>query len=452
MAKADVIRIPYRPRYPQNEIHKQLESHRFSVLVAHRRMGKTVLAVNHLLKMALLTRKRAGMFAYIAPFRNQSKQIAWDYLKHYSSPIPDCEINESELSITLPNHARIKLFGADNPDAMRGLYLDGVVLDEVAQMRPEVWGEILRPALADRNGWAVFIGTPKGVNLFSDLYERALALSSQGDDSWCAMLYSIEQTSAIPEKEVEQLRREMSPNEFRQEFLCDFNAGSDDTLISVELCRQSASQAIQEEDVIHAPVVLGVDVARFGSDASVIFRRQGLIAYEPVVLRGMDNMALADRVAREIADHNPVAVFVDQGAGTGVIDRLRQLGHAITEVPFGSQALRPDVYGNRRAEMWWGVKEWMDAGGKIPASTMLQADLCAPTYFYNPKGQKMLEPKDKIKERLGRSPDLADALALTFAVAVGAQLAPNTFATKATRESRGYKLGQWRRQSSPWGR
>ena len=439
MSKADVIRIPYRPRYPQTEIHKQLESHRFSVLVAHRRMGKTVLAVNHLIKAALTCRKRAGFFAYIAPFRNQSKAIAWDYLKHFSAPIPGLEVNESELSITYPNKARVKLFGADNPDAMRGLYMDGCVLDEVAQMRPEVWGEIVRPALADRKGWAVFIGTPKGVNLFSELYDRALSLQSQGDESWCAMLYAVTQTSAIPAMEIEQLRKEMSEAEFRQEFLCDFNAGSDDNLISVELCREAAARVLSEGDVTQAPVVLGVDVARFGSDSSVIFRRQGRYAYDPIVMRGLDNMAVADRVASAIIEYRPVAVFIDQGAGTGVIDRLRQLGHSVTEVPFGGQALRPEKFLNRRMEMWQGVKDWLESGGRIPESTQLQADLCAPTYGYNPQGQKLLEPKDKIKARIGRSPDLADALALTFAAPVGADLAPSNFATRMTRESRGLR-------------
>ena len=437
MATSKQIIIPYKPRYPQTEIHRNIETHRFNVLVAHRRMGKTVLAINALIKAALLCRKRSGVFSYVAPFRNQAKAIAWEYLKHYSAPIPGLEVNESELSITYPNKAKVKLYGADNPDAMRGIYLDGCVLDEVAQMRPETWGEIIRPALSDRNGWATFIGTPKGVNLFSELYERALRLQAEGDANWCAMLFAVNQTNVIPPLEIEQLRKEMSEAEFRQEFLCDFNAGSDDNLISVELCRESAARAIRDEDIQHAPVVLGVDVARFGSDASVIFKRQGLCAYDPIIMRGLDNMAVADRVAAAIIESKPAAVFVDQGAGTGVIDRLRQLGYAITEVPFGAQALRPEKFLNRRMEMWQGVKDWMEAGGRIPALTQLQADLCAPTYGYNPKGQKLLEPKDKIKERIGRSPDLADALALTFAVNVGAEFAPSNFATRATKASRG---------------
>ena len=407
--------IPYTPRYPQTEIHGLLESHRFSVLVAHRRMGKTVLAVNHLIKRAITDQKERGFYAYIAPFRIQAKAIAWAYLKHYTAPIPMLKVNEGELSITLPNGAVIRIFGADNPDALRGLYFDGVVMDEVAQMKPEVWGEIIRPALADRNGWAVFIGTPKGVNLFSQTYDKALELMSKGDPEWIAMLYSVDQTNVIPEKELASLKNEMSENEFRQEFLCDFNAAADNSLISIDLVREAATRQYREHQYASAPRIMGVDVARFGSDSSVIFKRQGLVAFEPIIIRKFDNVAVAQQVAMQIIEFKPDAVFIDLGEGAGVIDKLRELGFTVTEVAFGGGANEPDKYANRRMEMWWNMAEWLRSGGAIPPSTLLQADLSAPTYGFNNKGLKILEAKDKIKERLGRSTDLADALALTFA-------------------------------------
>ena len=416
------IVIPYKPRYPQTEIHKQLESHRFSVLVAHRRMGKTVLAVNHLIKQAIVAPMSRSSFAYLAPFRNQAKQIAWEYLRHYTAPIPYLDVNKSELSITLPNSSKIQIFGADNPDSLRGAYFDGVVMDEVAQMKPEVWGEIIRPALADRGGWAVFIGTPKGVNLFSAMYEKALQLESEGDSEWKAMLYSVEQTGVIPSKELESLRKEMSENEFRQEFLCDFNAAADDALISIDDVRAAAARCYTEKDYAFAPVVLGVDVARFGSDATVIFRRQGLVAFPPTVIRKTNNMIVADRIAREIQEHRPQSVFIDAGQGQGVIDRLRQMGNSVVEVPFGSTASRYDRYANRRMEMWANMRDWIRDGGAIPPDPILQADLSAPTYGFTAKGLQILEAKDKIKERIGRSPDLADALALTFAVPIVASV------------------------------
>lgn len=414
--------IPYRPRFPQDEIHKQLETHRFCVLVAHRRLGKTVLSVNHLIKRAITDRKERGMYAYLAPFRNQAEQIAWGYLKHYTSQIPAISINEQKLSILLPNGATIRIFGADNPDALRGMYFDGVVIDEVAQIKPTLWGEVIRPALADRKGWAAFIGTPKGINLFSQLYDQALNLMSKGDPDWIAMLYSVEQTHVIDEKELAALKVEMSENEFRQEFLCDFSAAQDNGLIPIDDIRAAANKFYRESEYMGAPLIYGIDVARFGSDASVIFKRRGLVAFEPIVIWKFDNMALADRIAVEMAKEKPDAVFIDSGAGQGVIDRLRQMRFDVVEVPFGAQAIDKEQFANRRMEMWWHMAQWIKQGGAIPPDPVLQGDLGAPTYGYTPKGPKILEAKDKLKERIGRSPDLADALALTFAAPVAPKL------------------------------
>lgn len=418
MEAIQTVTIPYKPRYPQNEIHKTIESHRFSVLVAHRRMGKTVLSVNHLIKRAFTDGKEDGFYAYIAPFRVQAEQIAWGYLKHFTEGIPMIKIHEQKLQITLPNGARIRIFGADNPDSLRGIYLDGAVMDEVAQMKPEVWGEIIRPALADRGGWAVFIGTPKGVNLFSQLYDKALSLQAQGNDDWVGLLYSVDQTNVIPQKELQALRQEMSENEFRQEFLCDFSAASDNALISIDLVREASIRHYREQDYNCSPRIMGVDVARFGSDASVIVKRQGVVCFEPIIIRKIDNMALADLVATHIAEWQPDAVFIDIGNGSGVVDRLRQLNFAVTEVAFGSAAIRNDLYANKRMEMWAEMAKWLQSGGSIPPLALMQADLSAPTYGYTNRGVKALESKDKIKERIGRSTDCGDALALTFAAPV----------------------------------
>lgn len=393
--------IPYRPRFPQDEIHKQLETHRFCVLVAHRRLGKTVLSVNHLIKRAITDRKERGMYAYLAPFRNQAEQIAWGYLKHYTSQIPAISINEQKLSILLPNGATIRIFGADNPDALRGLYFDGVVIDEVAQIKPTLWGEVIRPALADRKGWAAFIGTPKGINLFSQIYDQALNLMSKGDPDWCAMLYSVEQTHVIDEKELAALKVEMSENEFRQEFLCDFSAAQDNGLIPIDDIRAAANKFYRESEYMGAPLIYGIDVARFGSDASVIFKRRGLVAFEPIVIRKFDNMALADRIAVEMAKEKPEAVFIDSGAGQGVIDRLRQMRFDVVEVPFGAQAIDKEQFANRRMEMWWHMAQWIKQGGAIPPDPVLQGDLGAPTYGYTPKALRSSRLKTSSRNASG---------------------------------------------------
>lgn len=415
-----LIVIPYTPRHPQGEIHAALETRRFVVLVAHRRMGKTVLAVNHLLKAALTCERERGSFAYVGPFRNQAKTIAWDYLKRYSAPVPGRVVNESELFILLPNGARVRIFGADNPDALRGLYFDGVVLDEVAQMKREVWEEVIRPALSDRKGFAVFIGTPKGINLFSELYDAACGNEAGKDPDWMALRYPATATNAIDAVELESLRAEMGDNAFRQEYLCDFTASSGNALISIDEVKAAMWPRVDAEDMAHWPLVVGVDVARFGEDATVFFPRRGLFAHEPTVLRKLSNTEVAHRLVAFIAERDPAYVFIDQGQGTGVIDLTRELTRGrstvIVEVPFGSRANRDRKYVNRRAEMWTELRDWLRAGGQLPEDERLLAELAAPAYDYDAAGRIRLEAKDAIKERLNRSTDRADALALTFAV------------------------------------
>ena len=412
------ISLDYTPRAWQDHCHMMRK--RFSVLALHRRAGKTELAVMELIECALQFKQSLGLFFYVAPYLKQAKAIAWARLKQKVEPMrvtEAIEVNESELSVRFRhNGAVIRLFGADNPDAMRGVRLDGVVIDEVAQIKPEVWQDILQPALSDRRGWALFIGTPSGVNLFSELFYKAESLPD-----WYQARYTVYDTDSILPEEVERLRRDMAETSFAREYLCDFSAAGDDQLISLSDVELAARRVYTDKDVQHAPVILGVDPARFGDDRSVIFRRKGLQAFTPQIYRGLDNMELAGRVAAQIQQHDPDAVFIDAGAGAGVIDRLRQLEYDVVEVPFGGKAILEQQFVNRRAEMWWGMREWLGAGGAIPNDAALKQELATPTYWYDGTGRKVLESKDEIKSRLqgGGSPDLADALALTFAYEVG---------------------------------
>lgn len=208
----------YTPRPHQAEIHRSLR--RFNVLVCHRRFGKTVLGVNQLIGSALRCRKPAPRFGYVAPLLKQAKAVAWDFLQHYADPFRT-RTNSSELQIDLLNGARISLYGADNPDALRGVYFDGVVLDEFADMQPRTWSEVVRPALADRRGWAIFIGTPKGQNGFHDLYRAA-----RDQSDWYGGLFRASETGVIPGAELNSLRAAMAPEEYDQEFECSFQAAN----------------------------------------------------------------------------------------------------------------------------------------------------------------------------------------------------------------------------------
>lgn len=216
-SQPSLVRLPYRPRPLQSELHARMR--RFNVLVCHRRFGKTVLSINHLIRSAVRCERARPRYAYVAPLYKQAKAAAWDYLKHYSQPIPLVRRHESELRVDLPNGARIALLGSDNPDALRGIYLDGVVLDEFAQMSPRVFSEIIRPALADREGWAIFIGTPRGRNAFHELYRMA-----SDDPDWLTELIPASRSGVLPTAELDAARRVMTEAEYAQEFECSFEA------------------------------------------------------------------------------------------------------------------------------------------------------------------------------------------------------------------------------------
>lgn len=220
--------IPYKPRPLQAELHDNLQ--RFNVLVCHRRFGKTVFAVNEMIRLALSCKKERPRAAYMCPLFKQAKQVAWDMVKHYSRVIPGVIFNESELRADYPNGGRLQLFGADNADALRGIYLDGVVLDEYAQMSPRAWSEVLRPALADRKGMAIFIGTPQGHNSFYDLYQRADELKG-----WTSDLYKASETGLLDDEEIEAMAAEMSEDEFAQELECSWTAAIKGAYWSKEL-------------------------------------------------------------------------------------------------------------------------------------------------------------------------------------------------------------------------
>lgn len=220
----------FRARPHQDALHHALK--RFNVVVAHRRFGKTVWCINEIIERALRCELERPRFAYLAPLHRQAKQVAWDYAKHYTARIPGVRVNESELRIDFFGDRRISLYGADNPDALRGIYLDGVVLDEPAQMRPRVWPEIIRPALADRKGWAIFIGTPMGKNDFHRLYDGALNgfMNDAGterrprDPDWYAGMFKASQTRVLPPEELAAARGIMTNEQYEQEFECSFTA------------------------------------------------------------------------------------------------------------------------------------------------------------------------------------------------------------------------------------
>lgn len=265
MGRRHSLRLSYIPRDVFRDFHGREE--RWAVMVAHRRCGKTVACINDLIKRAAQEGKRDGRYAYVAPYYAQAKSVAWDYLLKFSEPIRT-HANQSELWVQLRGGARIRLYGADNPDALRGLYMDGVILDEFADMRPTVWGSIIRPLLADRNGWAVFIGTPKGKNAFYDVFRYATKSAE-----WFTKSLRASQTGIIPDAELEDAKKSMSDSEYEQEFEVSFEAAVIGAYYGKEFKALEAEGRIREIEYDRAhPVYSAWDLGYTDSTAIWIFQ------------------------------------------------------------------------------------------------------------------------------------------------------------------------------------
>ena len=224
------IVIPYKPRTLQAKLHQNLEQYRWGVIVCHRRMGKTVMAINHLLRAAVLCEKRAPRYAYLAPTYRQAKAVAWDYLKQFAGGIPSIKFHETELRCDLPNGGRISLLGAENPDSLRGIYLDGCFMDEVADMPEKVFPEIIRPALSDREGFCYFVGTPKGQNAFFEMYEHAAK-----SDGWYTAIHKASETAILNADELRSAKEAMTNDQYAQEYECSWVANVPGTIFGKEL-------------------------------------------------------------------------------------------------------------------------------------------------------------------------------------------------------------------------
>lgn len=415
MAKLN-INFGFIPRRWQAEcIAKQT---RFTVLAVHRRAGKTNLAIFELVQSAFAKR---GLYAYIAPELKQARLIAWDCLKQMvdqlrNLPAPNgeplIEVHETEPYVKLYNGSKIMLFGADKPDRMRGSKLSGAIIDEVAQMPRELWSEIVYPALMDSHGWALFIGTPKGINLFSELFERGQNPKYKPD--WSSRKYTCYETDALRPEDIENYKRDVSEDEFRREMLCDFTAAAEDQLLSIAVIEIASKRDHDPRLFDRNSLIMSLDVARYGDDSSIISFRRGLIAEPQIEFKGLDLVTLAERAALIYKKRKPAALYVDgTGVGGGVVDILAKFGINAFDINFGQKSTVKEYF-NKRTEIWCRMADWIKKGGQIPNDADLKVELSAPTYQKNDAGQIVLESKKDIKERIGKSPDHADSLALTF--------------------------------------
>jgi phage terminase large subunit len=340
----------------QQELHHRRK--RFNVIVAHRRFGKTVLGISELLHAAAETKRKAARYAYLAPFQRQAKAVMWDMLKDQARAFKDVRFHEGELRCDLKNGARVSLYGADDPDSLRGLYFDGVVLDEFQQMDPRVWSEVIRPALADRKGWAIITGTPMGRNALWRLYERAKAAPD-----WSAALYRASESNALPAEELAAARAAMSEEEYAQEFECSFDAAIRGAYYGKLIAQAESEKRVGR--VAHEPNLLVHTAWDLGvGDATAIWfyqrhrRELRLIDYAEASGAGLDHYARLLQAkgyayGEHVLPHD--ARVQELGSGKTRVETLTSLG------------IRPRVLGAHRVED--GINEvrrllprcWFDA-------------------------------------------------------------------------------------------
>lgn len=251
--------IPYKPREIFLPYHASTK--RFGLTVAHRRAGKTVARVNKLIRKAVECELHNPRFGYLAPYWVQAKDIAWLYLKHYCAPLIALggKTNESELSVTLPhNNALIKLYGADNAERMRGVYWDGIVVDEGQGIKKAVLTQVIMPALADRLGWLDVSGTPKGwENLLGELAKIA-----KNDPEWFYQILKASETGIIPAEELARQKALMPDNEYAQEFECSFDAAITGSVYGQWLSNKELMKGIYDPELpVHTAWDLGFDDA-----------------------------------------------------------------------------------------------------------------------------------------------------------------------------------------------
>ena len=323
-----------------HQLNDFIQFKRFNILIAHRRYGKTVVAISWLLTQVLSCKHHRPQGHYFAPSYAQAKRVAWGYLKDFCATIPGTLFNEQELKATLPTGGIIQLGSADNPDASRGIYSDAVVLDEPAQMPSRIWNEILRPALSDRLGSALFIGTPKGRHgLFHEVYQHSLT-----NDDWFSAIHKASDTNVIALSELEAAYALMSEAEYAQEFECSFDSVNPGAYWAKEISARRAvcwDEGLVRRFQAYEPVYVAMDLGINDATACWFFQIHHDDQYAFIDYAEFSNLGLPDiiksisgrypRIAKFICPHDIMVRSLSTGQTRKLT--LEQLGCEVIVAP-----------------------------------------------------------------------------------------------------------------------
>ncbi len=356
---------------------------------------------------------------------NQLKSKTWAELaKWHRLSIVESMFEVSKTAIYSKDERYEKTWRIDavawsehRPESFAGLHNQNgrilIIFDEASAIPACIW-EVAEGALTDKNTEIFFIcfGNPtRNDGRFFECFGR-----------FRHRYYTLKVDSrSVPITDKRQINKWIADYGIDSDFvkvrvLGEFPSSGSASLIKRDDILEACSRHIEESVYSYAPRIIGVDVARFGEDKTVIARRQGLKLFELKKYSSLDTMEVSDAVIREIEDFKPDAVFIDLGGvGAGVYDRLKWLNYKVFGVDFAGRPERKDKYMNKRAEIWCLMADWLKSAD-IPDDTDLKEDLAGPSYYFRgDNAQILLEKKQDMKKRGLASPDCADALALTFA-------------------------------------
>jgi hypothetical protein len=311
---------------------------------------------------------------------------------------------------------------AEQPEALQGVHSDHVMLvaDEASGI-PESVFEAAAGSMSGHNAVTILLGNPtKSSGFFFDTHNRL-------KDEWWTRRVSCYDSKRVSDAYIKDMasRYGEESNAFRVRVLGEFPRTDDDTLIGVELVDSAFHRDVDTTDT---QTVWGLDVARFGTDATALAKRKGNAVTEIRKWRGLDLMQTTGAVVAEYEamkpEDRPVEILVDSiGLGAGVVDRLRELNLPARGINVAESPAMGTIYVNLRAELWGKMKAWLEKRDcKLPKDESLLAELVSPRYSFNSNGKMKLESKDEMRKRGIGSPDMADALALTFASDAGVAL------------------------------
>ncbi len=366
--------------------------------------------------------RRDALVPCTAPTAHQLQDVLWREMRRLVGQMP--EEMRGRFQVTA-ERILVKETGGlivgrtarpENPDALQGFHAPEIlfIIDEAAGVADAVF-EVARGALSTPSARVALTGNPTRL---SGYFHAAFHLAR---DSWARLAFSCHDSPLVAPEYARDLAKEYGEDSdlYRVRVLGEFPKSGVYNLIPLEQVEKAMERKAPAGYREAAPCVFGVDPAWMGTDRSAIVMRRGLEARVIAVVRGADTVRLAELVAARCVQHEPDTIFVDQtGVGAGVLDQLQHAGYPVIGVAFSQTPTEPDRFLNRRAEMWWKLKEWLEQEPFLEANPDLRDDLVAPEYFLTSTGKIQLEAKDSMRRRGLASPDLGDALALTFAMPV----------------------------------